>query len=85
MSFSFADVFWNISRQIMSGVADASLRHMEVIWAMLAALSFGAVTYLVDSIQVSLAVLKRASAGHHMLVIRGDHEALTVKEDVEYF
>ena len=84
MLISPTDIIQHVFRETMSGVAETSLRHMEIVWSILAILSLGALAFLFDSMRLSLAVLKQASAGHHMLTIRGDRQPLSVNKEVEY-
>ena len=65
-------------------VVEVPINHMEVTWSMLLILSLGALAFLADSVQTSVAVLQRASDGHHMLGIGGRPGAFVVNEEAKY-
>ena len=65
-------------------VVEAPINHMEVTWSMLLILSLGALAFLADSVQTSVAVLQRASDGHHMLGIVARPDAFAVIEEAKY-
>ena len=65
-------------------IVEAPIHHMEVTWSMLLILSLGALAFLADSVQTSVAVLQRASDGHHMLGIGGRPGAFVVTEEGKY-